>query len=231
MNFNIDYSLTTFTSDGKLEQCDNAYRAAGHGALSIGCTSSDGVVLASLKLFSKLVDISKVYKVNKVCDTIGITYAGLNPDYRIVYDKACALAETYYEIYGRYPYVDIFVNNLSRTIQEYTMKGGRRPCGLLLLVAGYIDKTPCLYRIEPTGGFEQVVIGAIGKESENASKFVQSRREMLDDNVVTVVKASKEFSGVSITHLDVDIGVLKDGKFEIMKTGGVKEIFDLLVHK
>lgn len=231
MNFDIDYSLTTFTSDGKLEQCDNAYRAASKGTLSIGCTSTDGVVLASLKLYSKLVDISKIYKVNKVCDTIGMTYSGLNPDYRVVYETACVLVESYFEIYGRYPYLDIFVNNLSRKIQENTMLGGKRPYGVVLLVAGYIKDTPCLFRIEPTGSFERIEIGAIGKDSENAAKFVKSRKEMLDDNIVTVTKACKEFSGSSITFNEVDIGVLKEGKFEILKRGGVKEIFDLLVHK
>lgn len=231
MNFDIDFNLTTFTSEGKLAQCDNACAAADRGMLSLGCTSTDGVVLASLKLFSKLVNISKIYKVTKICDTIGITYSGLSPDFRVLYDKACALAESYLEIYGRYPYVDIFVNNLSRSIQEYTMKGGRRPYGIMLLIAGYKKDVACLYRMEPTGSFEQVQLAAIGKESENARKFLKSRREMLDDNIVTVVKAAQEFSDVTIGFQEVDIGVLRNGKFEVMKSGGVKEIFELLVHK
>lgn len=227
MNFEIDHSLTTFSSEGKLNQCEHALKASQNGTLSISCQSNDGIVLASLKLFSPLVDISKIQKVFQICDNIGMTYAGLQPDFRIIHEKACSLAQSYFNIYGRYPYVDIFVKNLSRVIQEYTQKGGLRPFGVSILVAGYVKNKPELYLIEPSGCFYEKEFAGIGKENINAEKFVGNRRESLDDNTVNCVKALREFAGRGIEIQNVDVGILKDGKFKIMKGEGVKEIFDL----
>ncbi|KAM0674107.1 Proteasome subunit alpha type-2 [Gurleya vavrai] len=235
MNFEIDYSLTTFTSEGKLEQCEHALVAAQNGNLSIGICSPDGVVLSSLKILPKLVEKEKVYKVSQVCSSIGITYAGMQPDFRIIYEKACILAEGYKDVYGRYPYIDVFVNNLSRVLQEYTQKGGLRPFGVALTIAGYIkinnELVPRLYSMEPSGGFKKCNVCAIGKENENAVKYASSKIEMLDDNLVCSVNALRDYAGCSIGFEDVDIGILKNGCFEIFKRSSVKEIFDSYVRK
>ncbi|KAM0676740.1 Proteasome subunit alpha type-2 [Binucleata daphniae] len=235
MNFIIDHSLTTFTSEGKLDQCEYALKAAQNGTLSIGVHALDGVVLSSLKKFPKLVEKEKMHKVNKICTNIGITYSGLTPDYRIIYENACVLVEGYKQVYGRYPYIDIFVHNLSRVLQEYTQKEGLRPFGVVLLLAGYAKKeaklVPEMYSIEPSGGFRKIDVCAIGRENENAHKFVSSRKEMVDDNIVGCVHALREFSGIDATEEDTDIGILRNGKFEILQRNEVKEIFDSYISK
>ncbi|KAM0687560.1 hypothetical protein COBT_001197 [Conglomerata obtusa] len=234
MNFEIDHSLTTFTSEGKLNQCEDALKAAQNGTLSMAIASPDGIVIGSLKLFPKLVIKEKLLKVCQVCPTIGITYAGLNPDFRIIYEKACILAEGYKDVYGRYPYIDIFVNNLSRVLQEYTQKGGLRPFGVALLLAGYVMEgslVPVLYSMEPSGGFKKCQVCAVGKESEQAIRYAESKRGMCDDNIVYCISGLREFAGSSIGFDDVDVGVLKDGEFRVYARNEVKEIFDSYIKK
>ncbi|EJW04116.1 hypothetical protein EDEG_01596 [Edhazardia aedis USNM 41457] len=241
MNFEIDHSLTTFTSEGTLNQCENALKAALNGSLSLSARSDDGIVLASLKYFPKLVEKESISKVFKVCDSIGMTYSGLQPDFRVIYDKAILLAEDYKYVYGRYPYADVFVHNLSRVIQEYTQKGGLRPFGVLLLICGFVEEkingevkvVPMLYQMEPSGSFQEVNVCAIGREYKGGCKYVENRLESLDDNIANCVGSLREHAGYSIDYKDVDIGVFRaDTKsFNTYKPGDVKEVFDSIINK
>ncbi|KAL0266130.1 UNVERIFIED_CONTAM: hypothetical protein PYX00_011846 [Menopon gallinae] len=196
---------------GKIKQCDYALVAAINGSLSVGACSEDGVVLASLKKLSPLVDRRSVFKVQNVCDTIGMTYAGLQPDFRVMFVKAVSLVEDYKEVYGHYPFVDVFVTEFSQIIQEHTQKGGFRPFGVLLLVCGAVHSKegpqPAMYQMDPSGSFISVRSGAIGKDYAQSVKYIENRLEMLDDNVVTCLNAIRENSGAQVNEEDVDIGI------------------------
>ncbi|KCZ76827.1 hypothetical protein H311_02169 [Anncaliia algerae PRA109] len=243
MNFERERAQTLFSSDGKLEQCDNALKAAINGTLSVGACANDGVVLASLKQFSPLVDKEKVRKVFKVCDSIGITYSGLQPDFRIVYEEASKLVEDYKDVYGRYPFVDVFTSYLSRVLQEYTQKGGFRPFGVMILVCGPMLKKSetadiiknhevisGMFQMDPSGSFQAINAGAIGKEYQEAVKRINNRLELTDDNLVTCLGTLKNLSGTKVDVEDVDIGVfrLKDSLFHTYSTNEVKELFESL---
>lgn len=235
MNFERDRSLTLFSSEGKIKQCDYALVAAINGALSVGACSADGVVLASLKSFSPLVDLAHVMKIHNVCDTIGITYSGLQPDFRVMFIKAVQLVEMYKDIYGRYPFVDVFVTEFSQIIQEHTQKGGFRPFGVMLLVCGPIyskeaGTVPAMYQMDPSGSFVSIKSGAIGKDYSVSAKYIQNRLESLDDNIVTCLNAVMENSGVQVKPGDVDIGVFDASKktFEVFTQQQMDEIFDSL---
>ncbi|RVD91340.1 proteasome subunit alpha type-2-A [Tubulinosema ratisbonensis] len=241
MNFEKEKSQTVFSSDGKLEQCDNALTAAINGKLSVGASASDGCVICSLKDFSPLVVKEEVRKVFKVCDTIGMTYSGLQCDFRKVYMSACKIAEDYRDVYGKYPFVDVFTFYLSKIFQDYTQKGGQRPLGNLVLVCGPMLKKSeeydivtkhelisGVFQIDPYGSFKAVNAGAIGKDYPQVVKYITHRLETTDDNILTCVKALKEYAGAKITECDVDIGVyrLKDNIFTRYSLEQVKEVFD-----
>lgn len=234
MNFEKDRSLTLFSSEGKIKQCDYALVAAINGSLSVGACSADGVVLASLKKLSPLVDRNSVFKVQNVCDTIGMTYAGLQPDFRIMFVKAVNLVEDYKEVYGNYPFVDVFVTEFSQIIQEHTQKGGFRPFGVLLLVCGPVHSKeghqPAIYQMDPSGSFISVKSGAIGKDYAQSVKYIENRLEMLDDNIVTCLNAIRENSGAQVNEEDVDIGIFrkKSGEFTVLNNIQIQEIFDSL---
>lgn len=234
MNFEKERPLTLFSSEGKIKQCDYALEAAINGALSVGACSSDGVVLASLKKLSPLIDKAKVHKVQNVCDTIGITYSGLQPDFRIVFSKAVHLAEDYKDVYGRYPFVDVFVTEFSQVIQEHTQKGGFRPFGVMVLVCGLVytkdGPKPAMYQIDPSGSFTPIKCGSIGKDYLLSLNYINNRLELLEDNILTCLNAVIENSGIQVKEGDVDIGVfsLSKGVFSVLDEKQTKETFDLL---
>lgn len=228
MDFRINQqNLTTFSSEGSLGQCENALKASHNGVLSLGACSSDGVVLCSLKTAPKLAIKQLLHKVVKICDNLGMTYSGLQPDFRIIHLRAVILAESYYEIYGCYPKINTFVASLSRMLQEYTQKSGMRPFGACILICG-LSKECELYLIEPSGNFSCLSNAAIGQKRTQALKYVERRHEKLDDNVVNCVSAMKEFAGYTINEEDVDIGVFESSRkeFRVYSMEQVKEVFD-----
>lgn len=224
MFLDTDKQLTLFTSEGKLTQCDNALKASTHGSLSVGCTSEDGVVLASLKESTNLVILNEYKKIYKISENIGCTYAGLQPDFRIQYNIALRIAEEYTDVYNGNIGISTFVSVFSRQIQEYTIKKGYRPFGTLLLIVG--DNK--MYRVDPSGSYTSVSVGSIGKEYVESGRLLEKRKGMLDDNISNCVECLREYAGRGISAKDVDIGVYSGSRktFKVYSTEEVQEVFD-----
>lgn len=230
MNFGREKPVTLFSSEGKLGQCDNALRAAINGSLSIGASAGDGAVLMSFRDVPALAIKTEVRKVFKICDTIGCTYSGLQPDCRIQVGIGCRIAEEYFDVYGRYPDVDVFVAHFSSVVQEYTQKGGYRPFGTLMIFAGPVKGVPRLYQVDPSGSYQTAEVCSSGTGYSEAKKFVTRRLEGLDDNMVNCVSSIREFAGKEVGVEDVDIGAYYKASnvFKVFTPSEVKEVFDSL---
>ncbi|KAI0241798.1 Protein phosphatase PP2A regulatory subunit B [Massospora cicadina] len=85
-------------------------------------------------------------------------------------------------------------------MQEFTQKGGVRPFGVSLLMAGYDTTGPSLYQVDPSGAYFPWKATAIGKNMINAKTFLEKRfdGEMeIEDAVHTAILTLKEgFEGV-----------------------------------
>ena len=58
-------------------------------------------------------------------------------------------------------------------MQEYTQRGGIRPFGVSLLIAGVDREGPKLYQVDPSGAFFAWKATSIGKNSEQAKDFLE----------------------------------------------------------
>jgi 20S proteasome subunit alpha 2 len=103
--------------------------------------ATNGVVLATEKKSSSpLIDPPSLSKVSHITPNIGMVYAGMGPDYRVLVDKARKVSHTGYKrIYNEYPPTRILVQDVARVVQEATQSGGVRPYGVSLLIAGWDD--------------------------------------------------------------------------------------------
>lgn len=136
---------------------------------------------------------------------IGMVYAGMGPDYRVLVDRARKVSHTSYKrIYNEYPPTRILVQDVARVMQEATQSGGVRPYGVSLLVAGWDEgvlpdeeiearsveggekklpgKTggilkggPMLYQVDPSGSYFPWKATAIGKAAPQAKTFLEKR--------------------------------------------------------
>lgn len=164
-----EFSLTTFNPSGKLLQIEYALRAVQSGSMCLGIKTKDGVVLGAEKKLPPLLDPSTVSKLSFVTEKIGLTYAGMGPDSRVLLRKGRKAGQTYWLQHQESIPVTQMVKELASIMQEYTQMGGVRPFGTSLLVAGYDHNGPQLYQVDPSGSFWAWKATALGK---NMSRFV-----------------------------------------------------------
>lgn len=90
------------------------------------------------KSSSPLADPSSLSKISLITPNIGMVYAGMGPDYRVLVDRARKVSHSGYKrIYNEYPPTRILVQDVARVVQEATQSGGVRPYGVSLLIAGW----------------------------------------------------------------------------------------------
>ena len=228
-----EFSLTTFSSKGKLEQIENAMKAVGNGETAIGIKCKNGVVLAvEKKLNSPLIEVDSFVKIQNIADHVGSTYAGLSGDYRVLLQKARKHNMKYEIAYDEPILLSNLTRNVAQTVQEYTQSGGVRPFGISLLVGGIDDGVPQLFQIDPSGAFYEWKATAVGKNSQNAKIFLEKRytEEMeMEDGIHTALLTLKDgFEGVMNSE-NIEVGTIEiGGEFKLLTHSQVKDYLALI---
>mmetsp|Transcript_15456 Transcript_15456/g.19140 ORF Transcript_15456/g.19140 Transcript_15456/m.19140 type:complete len:242 (-) Transcript_15456:1066-1791(-) len=233
------FSLTTFSPQGKLMQIEHALNAVKKkGKTAIGIVANNGVVLATTKKLPPLVDAKNVHKVSKVTNGVGVVYAGLGPDYRVLLSRARKRAQVYYRKYQD----DIPVLQLTRqtaqVMQEFTQQGGVRPFGVSLLIAGFDEEGPQLFQADPSGAYFQWKATAIGEGFMNAKSFLEKRFSDDWDHDIdyaidqAILCLKNDFEGEMTEH-NIEIGIVEkddDGKtiFRLLPAEDVRTAMDNL---
>ncbi|KAF9140450.1 Proteasome subunit alpha type-2 [Mortierella hygrophila] len=206
------FSLTTFSPSGKLVQIEYALSAVNSGVTSIGIKATNGIVIATeKKAVSTLIDDSSLEKVAIICSNIGMVYSGMGPDYRVLVNKARKAAQAYKRVYMEEPPTAILVKEIASVMQEFTQSGGVRPFGVSLLIAGFDEKGPMLYQVDPSGSYWPWKATAIGKNMVNAKTFLEKRYNEdieLEDAVHTAILTLKEGFEGQMTENTIEIGII-----------------------
>ncbi|KAJ2726239.1 Proteasome subunit alpha type-2 [Coemansia sp. Benny D115] len=206
------FSLTTFAPNGKLLQIEHALAAVGNGATSVGIKAANGVVIATeKKTGSSLIDVSSLEHMAMVCDSIGMVYSGMGPDFRVLVNSARKMAQRYRRIYMEDPPVRILVKELASVMQEFTQSGGVRPFGVSLLLAGVDERGPNLYQVDPSGSYFPWKATAIGKNMVNSKTFLEKRFNgdmELEDAVHTAILTLKEGFEGQMSEQSIDVGIV-----------------------
>ncbi|KAI2642220.1 proteasome subunit alpha type-2 [Xylaria nigripes] len=247
------FSLTTFSPSGKLVQIEYALNAVNQGVTALGIKATNGIVLATEKKSSSpLTDPASLSKISLVTPNIGMVYAGMGPDYRVLVDKARKVTHTNYKrIYNEYPPTRILVQDVARVMQEATQSGGVRPYGVSLLVAGWDEgimpdgqaavegevkkptgKTggilkggPMLYQVDPSGAYYPWKATAIGKSATTAKTFLEKRYTdglELEDAVHIALLTLKETIEGEMNGETIEIGIVGAPADHLLGVEGVK---------
>ncbi|KAI3810085.1 hypothetical protein L1987_19693 [Smallanthus sonchifolius] len=222
------FSLTTFSPSGKLVQIEHALTAVGSGQTSLGIKASNGVVIATeKKLPSILVDETSVQKIQILTPNIGVVYSGMGPDSRVLVRKSRKQAEQYHLLYKEPIPVTQLVRETAAVMQEFTQSGGVRPFGVSLLVAGYDDKGPQLYQVDPSGSYFSWKASAMGKNVSNAKTFLEKRYTddmELEDAIHTAILTLKEGFEGQISGKNIEIGVIEaDRTFRVLTAAQIED--------
>jgi 20S proteasome subunit alpha 2 len=213
------------------------------------------VVLATeKKARSPLVDVSTLNKMAPVTPNAGLAYAGMGPDSRVLVRRARKSAQVgdgreggggagrarapprltptpsppsqaYHRTYKEDVPVAQLCRETAAVMQEFTQRGGVRPFGVSLLMAGVDDGGPQLYQIDPSGSYFAWKASAIGKNMANAKAFLEKRyaEDMgLEDAIHTALLTLKEGFEGEMSGDNVEVAVVgADRVFRVLTAAEV----------
>ena len=245
-----DRAAIIFSPEGDLYQVRYAFEAVKKGWTSIGVRSNEAVVLAAEKRrLSPLLDLESIEKIYKVDDHVGVVFAGMGSDGRILIDYARLVAVRHRLLYGEPATVDYLAKQIADLKQVYTQHGGVRPFGVALIFGGVNpDGRPRLLRTDPGGQYFSYHAVAIGMGEAHVNEFFEReyKKDLSLDEMVklvlTAIVKSRTKSGeekaedlVRDLHNLVEIGyvTVEEKQFKMMKPddirGYVEEIKDKLL--
>ena len=226
-----DFSLTTFQNGGKLGQVEYAFKAVALGGQCVGVKAKNGAVIAcEAKPSSTLVEKSTNLKVQKVNDSVGVVYSGINTDFHVLLKMLRKKSMQYNLRLGVDMPTREVVKAAADVMQEYTQSGGVRPFGVALLIIGWEGNIPTLWQVDPSGSYWAWKATALGKRSESSRTFLERRYNSedlsVDDAIHTAISTLKEGFDGQLTPELIEIGVV--GEDKIFRTLSTAEIGDFL---
>jgi len=185
-----DYSVSTFSPNGRVFQVEYAAKAVEKSGTAIGIRCIDGVVLACEKsVASKLLVASSNKRIFTLDLHAGLALSGLAADARQLVNKARSEASEYRSFYGAEIPGKVLSDRLAGHVHTNTLYWHARPFGCSVLVATYDSEPaptsggssvafggphgPQLYGIEPSGIVYRYFATAIGKNKQGASSELE----------------------------------------------------------
>mmetsp|Transcript_2077 Transcript_2077/g.2303 ORF Transcript_2077/g.2303 Transcript_2077/m.2303 type:complete len:158 (+) Transcript_2077:291-764(+) len=157
----------------------------------------------------------------------------MSPDFRVLVRKGRKKAQEYKRFYHDPIPLNQFVKEMAYIMQEFTQSGGVRPFGVSLLVAGFDERGPQLFQVDPSGSYFAWKASAIGKSMTSAKAFLEKRHSDdsgLEDTIHRALLTLKEGFEGEMNENNIELGVIgDDGVFRVIPSSEIKDYLDEVV--
>ena len=196
-----DFSLTTFSSGGKLSQIESALKAVSLGGQCVGVKAKNGAVIAvESKPPSPLAERGTNLKIQAINPCVGCVYSGRSTDYRVLLKSLRKKAMAYKLRLGVEMPTREVVKSAAALMQEFTQSGG----------VSWAWKAT-----------------ALGKRSDGSRTFLERRYNedlSVDDAIHTAISTLKEGFDGQLTADLIEIGVVdQTRKFRTLSTTDIQD--------
>lgn len=204
-----DYTVTTFSPDGRVFQVEYAMKAVEKSGTCVGVQCKDGVVLGVEKaVVSKMLVEGSNRRLYTVDMHTGMGTAGLSADARQLVNFARNEAKSYKGFYGHDVAGKTLADRIAGQVHMHTLYWYLRPFGAQVMVANYDEQQgPGLFMIEPSGQVYKYFACAVGKNKQGA----KTELEKINFAEVTCREAVTKIAEI-IYKLHDDV---KDKDFEL----------------
>jgi len=219
-----DRGVNTFSPEGRLFQVEYAIEAIKLGSTVIGiCTSEGTVLVVEKRITSALMEPSTIEKIAEVDKHIGVACSGLTADSKTLIDRARLESQNHWFTYNE----KMSVESCAQAVSNLAIKFGdsdpddddqgtmSRPFGVALLFAGYDEKGPQLYHMDPSGTYVQYDAKAIGSGSEGAQQTLvekYNKSMTLKDATITSLGILKQVMEETLNSTNVEVACVTPAK-------------------
>ena len=171
-----DRALTVFSPDGRLFQIDYALEAVARGTCVVGVKTPTAVILAAeRRALQSLQTPRTVRKLLPVDDHIIAAFSGLAADARVLVNRARLESQSHRLTVEDAPTVEHVARYVAGIQQKYTQRGGARPFGVSMLLAGIDphDQQPRLWMTDPAGLYTEWRAAAVGRSHKVVQTYLE----------------------------------------------------------
>lgn len=231
MSRSYDRAITVFSPAGHLFQVEYATEACRKGSAAVGLRGDNICVLGvEKKAMAKLREERSVRKILEIDTHIGMAFAGLTADARVLANKARLECQSYRLQAEDPPTLEYLSRYVGKVCQKYTQHGGRRPFGLSTMIIGFDHGTgkPHLYSTEPSGSYAEWKANAMGHSSKTVLEYLEKHYSdevaASDDACIRLaVKALLEV--VQSGGKNIEVAVMRrDSRMELLEQSALEAI-------
>ena len=156
-----------------------------------------------------------VRKILKVDAHLALAFAGLTADARVLVNKARIESQSYRLTVEDACSVEHMARHIARIQQKYTQRGGRRPFGISILLAGHDrDGSPHLYQTDPSGTYNEWMAGAIGRSSKSVVEYLEKKyeKEAMTEAEALHLSISALLEVVESGGKNIEVGIVRRGE-------------------
>ena len=123
-------------------------------------------------------DDRTLHKIARLDDHIALAFAGMSADARAMINKARVECQSYRLRVEDAPTVEYISRFIGQMQQKNTQRGGVRPYGVSMLIAGVgADGAPQLWSSDPSGVYSAWKAAAVGRSSKTLMEMLEKQYE------------------------------------------------------
>ncbi len=226
-----DRAITIFSPDGRIYQVEYAFEAVRRGWTTLGIkTKAGGALVVEKRKISPLIDVTAVQKIFRVDEHIGVTFAGIAGDGRVLIDYARKTAIQHRFLFDEPIPLEFLAKQVCDVKQAYTQHAGVRPFGVAMIFVGIDFKGPELFMTEPSGRYMSYYAVALGERSQAATEYLEKNYKYdlsMKDTILLGVNALSAALEEKVKPENLEIGYIdiEEKKFKILS---IEEIAQLI---
>lgn len=215
-NSQYDFDSTIFSPEGRLFQVEYAREAIKKGSTTIALKYKEGVIILSYKdIFSNLVEVSSIDKINLIDKNYLCAYIGLSADARHLIEYSQEIAAKYKIWYDEQIDLKNLVEELCSYMHLFTTFGGVRPFGLVLFIAGIDSSGIHIFATDPSGSFLEYKAICEGIKNKEIMKYLNKQYNdnlSLEKSIELSLDCIKKVFKRKINIDCVEVGIIDKNK-------------------